>query len=290
MFDSRVLETAIGLIFLFLGVSLATTAIQELIASITRLRAFTLRAGLKTMLVQGKQGLAFYEALMRHPVVAPGGKSPSYISAEQFSTTVLHLLGNGEAIPLAISSIRIAATNMPDSPIKSVAQSMFREGEQDLNIFERRLQHWFDQSMDRLSGDYKRISQYLSFVTGLALAFLFQINAIGIAYGLWKTATLRSAALDAAAKAAGSTGSLNADKIINSLSDYQLVPIWQVHPTEHILVWVLGCTITAVAVTLGAPFWFDLLQSFITLRGTGPEPISTMARIGTYSISEQDLS
>ena len=58
MFGSQVLETAIGLIFVFLSVSLITSAIQELIASATKLRALTLRSGLKSMFVDGKQGLA----------------------------------------------------------------------------------------------------------------------------------------------------------------------------------------------------------------------------------------
>jgi hypothetical protein len=35
---------------------------------------------------------------------------------------------------------------------------------------------------------------------------------------------------------------------------------------------ILGWLITAVAALFGAPFWFDLLQRVIRLKGAGPSP------------------
>ena len=35
---------------------------------------------------------------------------------------------------------------------------------------------------------------------------------------------------------------------------------------------VLGWMFTATALTLGAPFWFDLLQKFVNVRGAGGRP------------------
>ena len=35
---------------------------------------------------------------------------------------------------------------------------------------------------------------------------------------------------------------------------------------------LLGCLMTALAVALGAPFWFDTLQKFLNLRAAGPKP------------------
>jgi hypothetical protein len=106
--------------------------------------------------------MAFYQAIIRHPVVGPANTRPSYISAQQFSTAVMDILGGAGAVPSAVSSLRIAAQNLPAGRMRTVLQSLFREGETDLAGFESRLQHWFDQSMDRLSGVYKRLSQWLS--------------------------------------------------------------------------------------------------------------------------------
>ena len=38
---------------------------------------------------------------------------------------------------------------------------------------------------------------------------------------------------------------------------------------------VLGWLITALAISLGAPFWFDMLNKIIRLRGAGPKVDST---------------
>ena len=35
---------------------------------------------------------------------------------------------------------------------------------------------------------------------------------------------------------------------------------------------ILGWIVTAIALSLGAPFWFDLLQKFVNLRGAGVKP------------------
>ena len=35
---------------------------------------------------------------------------------------------------------------------------------------------------------------------------------------------------------------------------------------------VIGWLITGLAVALGAPFWFDLLNKLVNLRGAGPRP------------------
>jgi len=273
MFGSQVLETATGLIFVFLSVSLITTALQELIASLTKLRALTLRSGLKSMLADGKQGLGLYEKIIGHPAVAPTGPLPSYVSAQQFSSAVLDTLGGAALMPSAITSLRIAVQNMPDSPLKPVLISMFREGETDMSKFEGRLQQWFDQSMDRVSGSYKRISQILSLAIGAALAFLFQINTIGILGLLWSEEPLRKATNSAVSAylASPDTGSQSLQKVSDAMSLFGLRPIWESHPAFD-ATWFIGCALTAVAVSFGAPFWFDLLQRFVNLRGTGPAP------------------
>ena len=35
---------------------------------------------------------------------------------------------------------------------------------------------------------------------------------------------------------------------------------------------IAGWLVTALALSLGAPFWFDLLTKFINIRGAGPKP------------------
>jgi hypothetical protein len=35
---------------------------------------------------------------------------------------------------------------------------------------------------------------------------------------------------------------------------------------------IIGLTITTLAVSLGAPFWFDVLKNLANMRSTGPAP------------------
>jgi hypothetical protein len=40
-----------------------------------------------------------------------------------------------------------------------------------------------------------------------------------------------------------------------------------------IILKILGLILTAIAISLGAPFWFDLLNTFMNLRATGEKPV-----------------
>lgn len=269
MLDSHLLQTVIGLIFLFLGLAMVTTAIQEFIALALDLRANTLSSGLKQMLTDGEDGLAFYDKLIVHPIINPGGKKPSYISASQFSTAVLSLLSGAGAVARLPASVDNLVRALPDARYKQVLLSLMREGESDLSGFETRLQQWFDASMDRVAGVYKRISQYISLGIGALLAFGLQANAIAIGYTLWygQNSSLMAAANDVAK----SQTPAMADAL-QGLSQYHLMPIWEGLSQQFSITWLFGCTLTAVATSLGAPFWFDLLQNFVNIRNTGPKP------------------
>jgi hypothetical protein len=48
---------------------------------------------------------------------------------------------------------------------------------------------------------------------------------------------------------------------------------------------VLGWVITALAISLGAPFWFDLLQKLLRLRSSGQRP-DAQGREGAVAVKE----
>ncbi len=52
---------------------------------------------------------------------------------------------------------------------------------------------WFNNSMDRLSGWYKRKASLLAFIIGLVLASILHVNSILLAQHLWKEPTIRQA-------------------------------------------------------------------------------------------------
>jgi hypothetical protein len=67
------------------------------------------------------------------------------------------------------------------------------EGEQAAAKMREQIQGWFNDSMERLSGAYKRKAQFLSFMIGLILALLLNVDSINAATTLWREPTLRQA-------------------------------------------------------------------------------------------------
>src|ERR1700745_3683812 len=100
-----VIETAIGLIFVYLLLSMICSALQEWIAALLALRAKTLEQGIKNMLsgdadtvrkifehplIDGMTRQSFWDRTLARP-----GR-PSYISAERFSKAFLSAIGISE--------------------------------------------------------------------------------------------------------------------------------------------------------------------------------------------------
>ncbi|NOY98677.1 MAG: hypothetical protein GXP40_05670 [Chloroflexi bacterium] len=72
------------------------------------------------------------------------------------------------------------------------------EKEQALALARTNVENWFNNSMDRLSGWYKRRSNLIAFVIGLVLAATLNVNSITIAQTLWVDPTMRAALISKA--------------------------------------------------------------------------------------------
>ncbi|MBI1771768.1 MAG: hypothetical protein HYR68_05390 [Burkholderiales bacterium] len=272
MFGSQVLETAIGIALFFLAVSLFVTALQEFIATALKLRANTLASGVDELLEQKKNLDPVIQAIVNHPRVSPLDGKLSYISSTSFAAATIHVLGGiGDASKDLFNQLEIAIGNLPAGNLKSVLQLAASRAQGDVTKVEQEVATWFDESMDRLSGRYKRYSGYLSLGLGALLAIGMNLNAFAVGSALWSSPVLRdqasAAAAAAIAKGATTVPAISADV----LSMFGFQTFFATFPTGMAL---LGCLITAFAVSLGAPFWFDFLQSIvkINVRGTGDKP------------------
>ena len=65
--------------------------------------------------------------------------------------------------------------------------------EQNLQVMRLNSETWFNESMDRLSGSYKRKATFLAFLIGLALAAAINVDSITLAKHLWKEPAVRNA-------------------------------------------------------------------------------------------------
>ncbi len=73
------------------------------------------------------------------------------------------------------------------------AEASFKHGEDYLNGVLTKTENWFDYTMDRLEGWYKRRTGRIALVVGLLLAFALNVDTFHIATSLWKEPALRQA-------------------------------------------------------------------------------------------------
>jgi len=273
MFGSQALETAIGLAFFFLAISVFVTGIQEFFATLFALRAKMLAAGITALLSEEKQLAGATQAILAHPGVTPSAKRISYVSADGFAAAVVDVLAGAGELNTQFGRLQAGIAGLPEGRFKAALQSAAGRAANDVSAFEQALAKWFDDSMDRLGGEYKRLSGYISIGIGLGLAGLFNLDAIAVSKTLWLSEALRQQASAAAAAQVA-----NGMPVANSVQMDQTMALFGFHLNNFTgtfdIIAVFGCLITAFAVSLGAPFWFDFLQNVVKMnvRGTGDKP------------------
>jgi hypothetical protein len=269
LFNSSVLEVAIGLIFCYASVALITSSIFEAIASWLNLRSKTLLAGVKRLLnAENPAGeallLKIYNNALAHPTGDGAAKSikdlqnnPSYMDPQHFA---LALIDSVQSVPNSFVMLKADLDAITDPQIRQLLCGMYERAAGNVKTFQSEVAAWFDTGMDRVSGSYKRQSQTWCFVIAFVLAAGFNIDSIHLFATLWQHPSL-------VAQLAMPAASATAEDTLNGLKS---LPIgWQSGFNQFA---IIGWFITATATLFGAPFWFDLLQQVIRIRGTGPKP------------------
>jgi hypothetical protein len=271
MLGSTVLEVAIGLTFCYGTVSLIVSTVQEALAAAFSLRANTLLAGIKSMLNDPRfDGLA--RAVYAHPLVNPhvDGSAvserdlpakPSYIEPAHFAIALVDSLWK---VPGDFLQLGGAIDAIPDPQLRRALQGLYGRA-RDLQHFQDMLAGWFDNAMARMSGIYKRRQLLISLLLSLLLAVLFNIDSIHLFRTLWQEPVL-------AAHLQEMPGKLDAA----TLNALLALPIgWTHFPpalSADFALQVAGWLMTALTALFGAPFWFDLMQRVVRMRGTGDKP------------------
>lgn len=312
MFGSQALETVIGLVAMFFVIATAASAITESLSRVMKKRASDLKDTILEMLSapqkhaheskeQREQRLAdcrpIFEAFLGTSVwqaaEAASGKGlilrnkmgASYLSAKGFADAVQEILTDE-----SVMSVLHTAPSL-DKRIKSLV----RESRRELLDVKAGLETWFDETMGRAEGAYKRWASLVLFVVGLFLAVLGNASTTDVAHDLWRDAATRAAVTASASNIGNDPADIGsvADET-KKLTELQLPVGWDSEGTDparadnfadflnqlnHWPAWVTvaGWLLTAVLVMLGGPFWFDLLARLVALRATGTKPPPAVA-------------
>jgi hypothetical protein len=158
--------------------------------------------------------------------------------------------------------------------------------------------------MARVSGWYKRKTQIILIVIGVVLVPAINANTIAMAERMWKDDAVRSAvasqaqAQASAQSAAGDSPRKVTQKLDDAANDVDKVvkvgiPMgWHGAVVPHgaggIATAICGWLLTILAISLGAPFWFDTLSRFSRLRASG-KPETPLPAAGSHKANERIL-
>jgi hypothetical protein len=312
--DLPALDVALGLAFLYFLLSTICSAINEGIASVLGWRAKTLEDAIGTLLARdeskhegAKKDLASeifdhwrIRALVRDPDSPRRRRSrPSYLPPRAFSLAVAETLAAGPKEPgdgkspweLAdaeiLARVRTAMTSLPEGQARALVYKAAMNADGTLEGFRRQLETGFDDAMERASGWYKRKVQVMLAVLAAVAALGLNIDSMRIASRLWSDKPVRTAV---AAKAATAAKAQDAADAVDSVNQLKLPIGWGADNAPQsvgaVVRRVPGWLITVAALSLGAPFWFDLLSRVARLRGSGvPErPRSLSDTAGTQPL------
>ena len=101
-------------------------------------------------------------------------------SLEQLHDDIIGIANNTQMMEAVRNKFAIAAVQLEKS-------------EHNLAALRLNTETWFNESMDRLSGWYKRKATVLAFVIGLVLASILNVDSIALAQHLWREPTVRDA-------------------------------------------------------------------------------------------------
>src|SRR5215468_10743124 len=210
-----VIETAMGLVFVYLLLSMICSALQEWIAALFALRAKTLEQAIRNMLAGDEDTV---RRIFDHPLIdgmtrrsfwdrtlgRPG--RPSYISAETFSKAFLSAAKVTDATIAtltALPSIAVTPAASPNTPPTQQASPGGRTIELlrtfattapgDINTLRKNIEDWYNDSMDRVSGWYKRKAYLILLVIGALVVVSFNADTLMLVRAFWLDPALRTA-------------------------------------------------------------------------------------------------
>ncbi|MBI1225009.1 MAG: hypothetical protein GC192_07200 [Bacteroidetes bacterium] len=298
------LEVIVGMIFTFMLLSLLGTTFNELVSAWRGWRGFYLEEALKRMLEfkdnpavfeKFKQN-AMFRQLMQHKAPFRISQAPAFLSSTNFASILSNVLKKKNE---AVKSVDDFLTGLPeDSQLRAVLEQFKEEGHTTVEDYKARIQTWFDDVMWQSSGWYKRHLQFVTFFVGLGIAIVLNANSFQIYSHLSTNANSRQELASLAnafanenetlpTKTPVPSDSLTIGEIKTEMKKAVDAP--EIRTAYNILglgwerkdlmvgfrPWlarILGWLITALAISLGAPFWFDILKKIVTIQSTGSTP------------------
>lgn len=192
-------------------------------------------------------------------------------------------------------------------------RGIFKDAGGDAAKFKLLIENWFNRTMDRSIGWYKKKISLITFFVGLAIAVSFNVDTIYMTMELKNNTALRKEMITKIESIHSQDTTLI--KYVDSLKSSQhainesfsmqgyknFKPEITIDPKDGTenrkSIWhfaILGWILTGIAISFGAPFWFDILNKFMRIRsaGTQEKPAADQtkkeSKEGAHIVSGQD--
>lgn len=311
------LDIAIGLAFIYLLLSLISTTVNEMIAGWLKTRARFLEKGIGQLVHDDK----LKEAIYQHPLIKSLSSdsdrpSPSYIPSDKFATALMDVVTGKDKSTMDTAALRNRLETVGSPEFQQSMRTLLDVAGDDPVEVKKKIEDWFNEGMDRVSGWYKRNTQRNILILAFIITLSMNADTLHVVDVLWKDPTTRAALVEQAKNRSNSQENApvpaveyeqaddpTASKVVSTnltnptagLSDEEKLSLnqltgWTVdwaHKKETALPqWIwwaikehwLGWILTAIALSLGAPFWFDTLNRFMSIRSAGKSPDEKRAK------------
>jgi hypothetical protein len=292
------LDVFIGLVTIYIVLALTVSALTEIITRLVGLRSIGLKSGIRSILQDPNvKGLTdetkrFWNSGIIKSAT-DGDPSPNSLDALTFATATLVTAGLDLSHNVGQAKTMIA--NAPiDSHLKDVLTGLAdRSLSRGTTLHDELAQH-FDATMEKIGRWYRHWTQGIAFVLAVVFTVYVNANTLDLLHQLTahpesrlELAKIQSSQLtDPTDRARAISNLKDLDAIItsDSLNGQTLRPEFTKDPFRTIV----GLLITILAVSLGAPFWFDVLSRISPKASGADRPPSSVSIQPAPAVSRAD--
>jgi hypothetical protein len=317
----KAIDILLGVAVVMLVFSAMVTIITQFAISYWNLKGKHLKIGLADLLEQLSPGINrlcaehIAEKLLLHPLVRESEKKlGSVIHRGELTTLLLDFAGGDSKVKIDDVSRKALSGALAANGISNPGEVLDRVRTVALQIelanpelsnslrhnlallreanstFLAKINGWFDQTIDRVTDRFTLNTRYVTFIAGLSIAMVLQLDTIMLVNQLAKDPGLREALVQLAKETSQAattsqpgtepqTGGaplapMTQQQAMQRLEELSLIRFpesfgawWTYWSPQKLLLQILGILLTAVLLSLGAPFWYSALTNLLRLRG-----------------------
>lgn len=211
-------------------------------------------------------------------------KEPSWIEPTHFATALLDCVlrtENDDSVEATIENIRESVMKVEPPQIKRALLALVDSADNDIKKVRKAVAQWFDGAMKQVTDLYKRRTQLIIAVIAFVICIFGNVDTLSIGRTLIHDDAVRASAVAAASRLNEAKATLDSVSVaclveLKSQAETAGIPLGWPDQEDGEAIWpsglggwavkFSGLLLTVFAASLGAPFWFGVLDRLLGLR------------------------